>query len=309
MLPFARMLEYGNVRPVYENTGKYELQTLTAPVPASRFAPALCSDGSFIYGYGGLGPAGTNGSTRTDLWRFDYRDNSFRTIASNLDGQRTNAGIAYYNQKIYVLGYNFNSGSTYDTFFTYNLSTGQKANISGDTGRPTSYADYEIVVQGDIFYVMHSNTNILYVYNVTSNTWSSSNVIGFNKASGKSKMCLLNGKLYIIGRLYNNFLVQYDLSTKITTNMPVPPGVTNESTVNSFYVQAVQDELYAFVQSIVYKFNFDTNTWVLVNDSNKITINTTSYINSPNPLDKAAVYSFNDSGVSNVASTRVYKIS
>ena len=309
MLPFVRMLEYGNVRPVYENTGKYELQTLTAPIPASRVAPALCSDGSFIYGYGGMGPGGTLGSTKTDLWRFDYSDNSFWTILSNLDGQRTNAGIAYYNQKIYVLGYEFNSGSTYGTFFTYNLSSGQKANITGDAGRPTASADYEIIVHEDLFYVMHSATNILYVYNVTSNTWSSSNVIGFNKASGKSKMCLLNAKLYIIGRLYNNFLVQYDLSTKSTVNMPVPPGVTNESTVRPFYVQAVQDELYAFVQSIVYKFNFNTNSWVLVNDSNNITINTTSYINSPNPSDKAAVYSFNDSGDANIASTRVYKIS
>lgn len=308
MLPFARMVQYGNLAPVYENTGKYELQTLTDPIPLSRSGPALCSDGSFIYGYGGYGPAGTYGSTRTDLWRFDYSDNSFWTITSNLDGQRTSAGIAYYNNMLYFIGYEFNSGTTYGTFFTYNLSSGQKANILGDTGRPTAFADYEIIVNDNLFYVMHSASSTLYVYNVTSNTWSNSIVVGFNKASGKSKMCLLNGKMYIIGRLYNNFLVQYDLSTNSTVNMPVPPGVTNESTVRPFYVQAVMNELYAFVQSTVYKFNFNTNAWVLVNDTNNIIINKTSYINSPNPSDKASVYSFNDSGASDAASTRVYKI-
>jgi hypothetical protein len=58
MLPFARIVQYGNLAPVYENTGKYELQTLTDPIPLSRVAPALCSDGSFIYGYGWIRSSG-----------------------------------------------------------------------------------------------------------------------------------------------------------------------------------------------------------------------------------------------------------
>ena len=311
MLPFVRMFDYGNVAPVYENTGKYELQTLTGSLPLSRNAPALCLGNGDIYGYGGIGPGGTAGSTRTDLWRYNYWDNSYWIISSNLDGQRLGAGIGYYKHVLYFMGYNYNSSNSYGSFMTYDLSSGVKKNISGDTGRPTSFAYYEMELVDDTFYVTHSLSSDVYTYTPDTNTWvKRKGVIGFNKASGESKMCYMNGKLYIIGRLYNNFLVQYDISTGSTVNLPAPPNVTNESQVSSFYIRAVQDELYGFVQSTVYKFNFNTNQWNLVNDSNNLSIGTASYINAPIGVDKTSVYCFNDSAGADAGnvSTRVYKI-
>jgi len=59
----------------------------------------MCSDDNYIYLIGGM----EGDICKNDCYRYNPKDNTWSTLAS-MNSERSQAGIVYFNEKIYVFG-------------------------------------------------------------------------------------------------------------------------------------------------------------------------------------------------------------
>ena len=125
---------------------------------------------------------------------------------------------------------------------------------------------------GDNIYIAGGNIgtgplSISYVYNVTTNTWTSVTSLPQGRYQGDG-MCAINGKLYVPGGWYGplpqSTLYIYDTLTKIWStgaSMPALSGDGASGVINrKLYVSNAENGFSGW-QSYFYVYNPDSNNW------------------------------------------------
>lgn len=254
MIPFARMLEYGNIVSVINNMGTRTLIT-PSPSPTARFSFGYTTLGNSAYLYGG---AVVGSDYNNEFWRFDSTTETWTQLQSGLLSMH-GSGLAAYNGKVYMFG--GHTGTTVNRFFIYDIESNTWTENTTSINPPTARHHCRFVSTGNgKLYLWGSlNGSELYSYDIASNTWvklASSTIQ--NSLAGD--MATDGTNLYCSGTSNQ----KYNISTGTWSSMGALEGRMTYSTIES--------RLYCVNSERLYQYSTGLNSWVQVGDNSSIGI-------------------------------------
>lgn len=264
MIPFARLLKYGN-NAIISNSGTRTLIT-PVPSPTARFSFGYTSLGTDAYLYGG---AVVGSDYNNEFWKFDGTTETWTQLQSGLLSMH-GSGLAAYNGKVYMFG--GYTGSLINRFFVYDIASNTWGENTTSINPPTARHHCRFVSTGDgKLYLWGSlNGSELYSYDIASNTWvklTSSTIQ--NSLAGD--MTTDGTYLYCSGTSNQ----RYNISTATWSTMAALEG---RMTYNP-----IDGRVYCVNSERLYRYDGTLNAWVQVGDNSAIGIS------------RGAVYTFSNS--------------
>lgn len=294
MLPFVRIMEYGNiVSPgLYGNYDALPVQGITS---LRLVKSAYVSDS--VYVYGGVGDSGQN----NNLWRYDIGTGEFTQLSSGPIGSMIHCAFCYYDGYLYVYGGNSTANSASQVLSRYNISTDTWSTIS-TTNLPGA-RDYCNFVQAQgLLYLAGgplSNDGSFYSYNPVSNVWTqlASASSGLkNSVYFSTNTVHLNGIIYTLNA--SGLLQRYEISTN--TWLP-------SLNLTTGLLGVALGKVYQVCRSGFFEYRPDTNTMVQLKTQGEIINYYGDDLCSIGP-DGAYLLQLFGSRTSSGRSTEIYKI-
>lgn len=178
MLPFARMLEYGNIAPVnFSGVSKEITYDSTGYNAPGRNNTASCSpnipDYPYIYFYGGI--TGTS-TYLNDFFYYNTSDNKFYQISSGNIAALRACALTYANDGyIYGWGGANSSNSVVNQLFRHRVGSSTIEVITNDTARPQGRYNHAGVCIGNEIYYFGGHTDaareVIVAYNYITRSW------------------------------------------------------------------------------------------------------------------------------------------
>lgn len=249
MLPFVRMLEYGNTvdagfignYSLIPYTGSYGLQ--------EQNRAASTTDGiRYIYTIGGSTTGGTS-SLSGRLLQYDTLLNEYKLLY-NYGTQPIQPSIAYVNGKVYVLTYA--SVSARPVLSTVDVETSTYTLIGNSS---YTYRTSPMCTDGENLYMIDYYNIRLQRYNIQSGVWSyvSTTTVG---AIPTDNYCYFKGHAYLLS---NTSFKRTNVSTGVTEDLSLPTySGFIRSNVSLFVCGS---ELYGYSAGIVMKYDSQINSW------------------------------------------------
>lgn len=263
MLPFSRLLKYGNVRKD-NNTGT-RTQIFPAVSPSARFSFGYTSLDGYGYMYGG---AVVGNDYNNEFWRFNTSTEVWEQLPSGTLAMH-GSGLAGYNGKIYMFG--GYTGSMQNRFFIYDISSSTWTENTTSINKPSARHHCRFVSTGNgKLYLWGSNGGSqLFSYDIASDTWTtltSSSIT--NSLAGD--MTTDGLYLYCQGSSGQKFLI----SSGTWSTMSSREG---RMTYNRY-----NDAIYCVNNQRLYQYNKSTNVWAEVG------------LNTSIGLSRGAIYTSTD---------------
>jgi|AGFT01.1.fsa_nt_gi Kelch motif. len=307
MIPFARILEYGNKAKVLF---KGIIQQLTPgagyqPVGRNNTCSALCTTNNRIYFFGGLNAGGT---FLNDLFYYDMLLNRYTQLSSTGLGAYRSAAMSYCAADGYVYCFGganaANQGQT--QFFRINVSTGAMALVTGDTNRPAGkFSQTVICKNNELFFFGGGSTadrQVITKYNVTTKVWTvvRTGVTSPDLIGGPNCAIVYNDKMYVAA---NDGLYEFNTTSYILTKMPNQPA-SFTSGGYSFVIRGDWYFMNNYGTNALSKYNSADGTWSVVGTINH---GTELFSGWNGYTDENGFVLFG--GAANERSTRIRKIS
>lgn len=296
MLPFVRMLSYGNTVDA-GFTGNFSLIPFTGTYGLQeQNRAASTTDGiRYIYTIGGSTTGGTS-SLSGRLLQYDTKLNEYKLLY-NYGTQPIQPSIAYVNGKVYVL--TFASISANPVLSTVDVETSAYTLIGTS---PYRYRTSPMCTDGENLYMIDYYYIRLQRYNIQSGVWSyvSNTTVGNIPTDN---YCYYKGNAYLLN---NNSFKMTDVSTGVTTELKIPTysGFNNRSV--SLFVCG--DDIYGYSAGIVMKYDSPTYTWSFFSSGVSVLGNIGSNGIACSLPDLNAVYIFYAAEGTNGISTVIGKI-
>ena len=199
MLPFP-VISTTRVIPQAQIQGIYELQGSTG-TPAARRMVRCCSDGTYIYVYGGYT---SSTAISNEFYRYDPVTSKFDLLPSPSGTAAFRSAICYSAGKIYLFGGNNASGVITNRFVVYDIQSSVWSTVNY-TGTMPSASTYGVFLStGSNIYYIGSNNDLstpIYAFNTVLNQWSTlSSSPGSVRGSttGGTNAVILNSSIYIL---------------------------------------------------------------------------------------------------------------
>ena len=276
MLPFARMLEYGNAIP---DTNKgVRTQIVSDPSPSARYSFGYTSFNGIGYFYGGA----TAGAVYTnDFWKFDTSTEKFTQLQNGLLSMHGSA-LAGYGNKIYMFG--GNSGSLQRRFFVYDIGTDTWTENTTSINVPTARHHCRMVSTSDAkLYLWGSNGGSeLFMYDIGTDTWT--------KLASSSITNEVNGDMVTDGTyLYcqGSNGQKYSLSSGTWSPMA--------SMIGRMVYNPYNSAIYCVNNERLYMYNKTHNTWTEVGLNTSIGISRGALYTSDNSPRVYSTYGYRTS--------------
>lgn len=249
MLPFARLVQYGNTvdagfigeYSLIPYTGSYGLQ--------DQNRAASATDGiRYIYTIGGSTTGGTS-SLSGRLLQYDTELNEYKLLY-NYGTQPIQPSISYVNGKVYVL--TFASISANPVLSTVDVETSAYTLIGTS---PYTYRTSPMCTDGENLYMIDYYHIRFMRYNIASGVWSFVN----NTTVGNiptDNYCYYKGNAYLLN---NTAFKMTDVSTGVTTDLAIPTYSGFNRRSASLFVCG--DDMYGYSAGIVMKYDFQINSW------------------------------------------------
>ncbi|AMM44113.1 kelch-like protein [Pectobacterium phage vB_PcaM_CBB] len=269
MLPFPRLIEYGNIRK--ENNTGTRIQISPTISPSARFSFGYTSLDNYGYMYGG---AVVGSDYNNEFWRFDTRTETWEPLANGTLAMH-GSGLAGYNGKIYMFG--GYTGSMQNRFFIYDISSNTWSENTTSTNKPSArhHCRFVSTNNGKLYLWGSDGGSQLFSYDIASNAWTtltSSSIT--NSLAGD--MTTDGNYLYCQGSSGQKFLI----STGTWSSMASMQG---RMTYNEY-----NDAIYCVNAERLYKYSISTNTWSQVGFNTSVGISRGALYTS---LDGVKVYS------------------
>lgn len=261
MIPFARVLNYGNIAPK-EFLGISTLVTFdsTGYNPAGRNNTSSCSPNvagfPYIYFYGGI--TGTS-TYLNDFFYYNTEDNKFYQIPSGTLTALRGAALTYTpDGYIYGFGGGASTNIASTQFFRHKVGTSTIELITNDTGRPEGRYNHAGICIGNEIYYFGGQSDpvraIIVAYNYVTRTWRTvkSGITTPLLTISPTSTIMFEGLVYMI--------IGTDLYTfdPVTNNFTLGPVFSPRSTSAGFVI--VNEKLYYILNTIVTRRN-DDGTW------------------------------------------------
>ena len=205
-------------------------QTAT-PGPPARYRAGGCTDGAFVYVYGG---GNSTGGYYNDLWRWSPNTQTWTQLA-NMPTAKQNIQGAYWNGKIYVPG-GFNGAHITENAI-YDIATNMWT-----TGAPLPAAQTGAnVAFNNKIYNFGGNPgpqSTVTIYDIATNTWSNGATMPVAITYGRAAVAGLGTQYaYYAGGITTvtvNTLYRYDFATNTWATMaPLQTARTSEELMTS----------------------------------------------------------------------------
>lgn len=313
MLPFVRMLEYGNIAPsVFLGISEQITFNSTGYNPPGRNYTSSCSTNveefPYVYFYGGItgtggGITGTGSTYLNDFFYYNASDNTFYQIpSSNLRNLRSTPLVYTPDGYIYGFGGANSSNNASSQFFRHKVGTNSIEIISNDSGRPPArYNHAGVCIGNEIFYFGGQSSSVkevIVAYNYITKVWRTvrSGITTPTLNVESPSVIFYEGLVYLVigSTMYN-----YDPSTNAFTQV-IPSFSPITSSGAGFII--VDGTLYYILGTFVTKRE-PNGTWT------RIRTNTSSayYTWYGYIAGKREAYSFFGGGGVNDRSTVMYK--
>lgn len=279
MLPFGRMIEYGNSIPI-KNGGIRTEVLLGQTNPSARYSFGYTSYDNYGYIYGGaiLGNAYNN-----EFWRYNFSTNVFDQLPSGILSTHGSA-LCYHNNKIYMFG--GYTGSVSNRFFVYDIISNTWSENTTSINKPSGRHHSRFIdgSNGKLYLYGSDNGSELYSYEVSTDSWiqlSNSPVV--NNLAGD--MCSDGQNLYTNDCIYN-----------IGTNT----WLRINSSMGRMTYSTYDKNIYCVSGGILQRYNSSNNIWETVGN------------NISNSISRGSLYSYNNElyylyGFSNAPTNKIYK--
>lgn len=214
MLPFARMIEYGNTVSL-GLSGNYDALPVHGITSLRLVKSAYVSDSVYVYGGMVTGSTGHNNK----LWRYDMGTGEFTQLSSGPIDSMIRCAFCYYDGYLYLYGGRgiTSSGSVTNQILSrYNISTDTWSTIS-TTNLPGAREYCNFVQAQGLLYLAGGSTSAdttFYSYNPVSNVWvqlASSDSGMRNNAFFSTNTVHLDGIIYNLNE--TGLLQRYEIST------------------------------------------------------------------------------------------------
>lgn len=225
MIPFARMLEYGNV-VTQVIRGIFSTEVTTGVKPPNRTMTRCTSDGTYIYCIAGNSSGGSTAQSNT-VSRYNPTTKEW-AVLSVLPVNLLYQGVQYLDGKIYVCGGTSNTSTVVDnSLYVYDIQTDTWSTVitTGVNMRNKRY--FNLVTDGTYIYGCGedadtlSGTGNLYRLDLETLDWSllSTTGTGINGLSQKLIGYMGTNTVYLNGSIYNvngdGYLKIYNISTGV----------------------------------------------------------------------------------------------
>lgn len=178
MLPFPRMLEYGN-EVDFSFMGNYEAKTYSAMSIRAEMGFCTTSTGE-IYALGGV----NGGTYYRDFWKYNPGTDTWSSLLQHPQGNRGGAAMAHdpINNTIYVFGGSTGIpalGTQRNDMYRYNISTNTwSAAISQGGTIPAARVHAQMkYLNGKLYlfggYYTEASAKTISVFDIATNTWTS----------------------------------------------------------------------------------------------------------------------------------------
>ncbi|MED6536189.1 hypothetical protein VWI13_01685 [Escherichia coli O157] len=252
MLPFGRMLSYGNT---INNgfSGIYELLEPTGTIPSPMRYPLTCTDQTYIYCTRGTTTDGNIDGLM--IYRYNPVLNDFSTLVT-IDSTHNAGTMEYYNGRMYIFG-----GSGPSELMSVYGTDGTRYSWGSST--VSSVYNIASCLVGSKMYVFGGNVNKFYIIDLDTKV-----ILTKTMPSGYSWVmycgCVAyNEKTNSISIVYGNDLYIYNVSTEIFTKYAgsVPVSTTGSSNP---YLCYFNERIYLFRGGNVGYYDTNTNSWVMI---------------------------------------------
>lgn len=285
MLPFARMLEYGNIAPPPGFMGKF---SVLSPNPGGYTVGAQnrsfsTSSGTKIYTIGGdVTSTGYSG----ELVEYDPVLNEYKLI-NTVPNTSLPSIPCYVNGYVYILYFPTSSG--YPKLRRVNISTGINEEL-GDV----PYANWTcgLVVSSDglALYTINKSNYRLQRYDISTNKWDIQGSASFGTYTSDTILMNSDGYIFMLGSSFKR--MDRFGSSVVTLSSPVSAAPFSPFYSTIFMVQGDTDSIYAYSYSILQRYKISTDKWEVISDGQPVVgALTTNAIGCYNPGTNA-VYLF-----------------
>ncbi|QOI71400.1 putative kelch-like protein [Erwinia phage pEa_SNUABM_12] len=252
MLPFARIVEYGNVAPPKKKlNGDVEVLN-PVPVPAARRNAGACSAQGKIYIFGGY-----TGTILKTMQVYDPSDNTFTNLTATPNG-RYSTTLSYYNGFIYMYSGNRNvAGDNNNDFWKYEISTDTWTSLS-TTGYGNGGSDAYLCTAGDYLYVVSGDgSNQLYRYNPNLDEWNQLTSVPVN-ISTNGGACSSDTHIFAMS---GGVIYKYDISTDMWEMK------ASQNTVITSRLCYIDGYVYAYGTGTLMVYDVNADSWSSFNPS------------------------------------------
>ena len=224
MIPFARMIKYGNVAKL-EIRGIFSTEVTTGVFPPNRTLTRCTSDGTYIYCIGGNSSGGSVTQSNT-VSRYNPLTREW-AVLSVLPVYMLYQGVQYLDGKIYVCGGTSTTSTVVDnSLYVYDIETDVWSTVitTGVNMRNKRY--FNLVTDGTYLYGCgedaantNSGTGNLYRLDLNTLEWVliSTTGTGINGLSQKLNGYMGTNTVYLNGSIYNingdGYFKVYNIST------------------------------------------------------------------------------------------------
>lgn len=204
MLPFSRILEYGNVAPLSSFTGKYQDVTYNAMSARAEMGYCTTSTGD-IYALGGV----NSNAYYRDFWKYNASTDTWNSLLQHPQGTRGASALAHdsVNDTIYVFGGSSGIPSLStkrNDMYRYNISTNTWSSVIVGTGTipaarvhcTMQYYNSKLYLFGD--YYTQGAANTLHSYDISTNAWSTLSTSPYPMSYGTNSV-MVGSDFYCIG--------------------------------------------------------------------------------------------------------------
>lgn len=254
MLPFARMLEYGNV-PDYGFRGIFgEVPAAGGYSVQAQNRAFSTSSGTKIYTLGGDTGSGYSG----ELLEYDPVLNSYKLIHA-APNTSLPCSICYVGGYVYILNY---PNTSITTIRRVNVSTGVNEDLgtSSISGWTTGLVSNPY---GTVLYTINRNTYRLQSYSIDSGKWGTQGTASFGTYTSDSILSDSDGYIYMLGE---SVFKRMDIYGSNVVNLKVP---NVHPPFSGFYSSLfkIDNDIYAYSYGILQKYSISTDTWTYISDA------------------------------------------
>lgn len=215
MIPFARIVKYGNVIiPQNSFLGNYEAQTYSAMSTRAEMGFCAASTGE-IYAMGGV----LTNTYYRDFWRYNPSTNNWTQLAQ-FGSNRSAPAMAFddVNNRVYSFGGSTSlpaGGSMQNDLYVYNVSTNAWSLVNTLGTKPAARLHASMVCYDNKLWLFGSYStlaaaNTASVFDISTSTWTTLATSPYPMALGTS-MVLVGTELMVMGGTGSTlYLMAYD---------------------------------------------------------------------------------------------------
>ncbi|WEM33569.1 hypothetical protein EJP02_508 [Escherichia phage EJP2] len=287
MLPFVRMLEYGNVAEVFATNRGIRSAFTTSPVPPAKnnFGYTYDAKSNTAYIFGGIQNAvmGDN-----QLWSFNLSTRTWLQLA-NAPVSTFGSALCFYEGKIYLFG---GTGNGANNFYVYNISTNTWILNTNSIGKPNQLAYSKMITAGDKIYLWGSPTNnSLYSYTPSTNTWASLGTSDGTNNNGGGDMCTDGTYIYITGQGVST-AQKYHIQSAVWSNIAGVGGSNPSKIIYNTYDKQIYAVSFGALNLL--RYDQEQNEWIALAVNSTLSSSTGALFGSNNSPEIFYVLGFDN---------------